>query len=123
MSKTRTFGSLEARSFRRLILQSRNLRPITTRLLRDGGLEPGMRVVDLGCGVGDVRCCCRDGSPTGRSWHRSKHYASSLRARERGAPSRPISEFIGGNVGDFVAPELRLAIGATYCPPGVIPWH
>src|SRR3981081_1121878 len=39
---------------RRLMLQAENLRPITTRLLREAGLAPGMRVVDLGCGVGDV---------------------------------------------------------------------
>lgn len=39
---------------RRLMLQAENLRPITARLLREAGLAPGMRVVDLGCGVGDV---------------------------------------------------------------------
>jgi ubiquinone/menaquinone biosynthesis C-methylase UbiE len=40
--------------FSRLILQAANLRPITTRLLRDIGLVQGMHVVDLGCGTGDV---------------------------------------------------------------------
>ena len=42
------------RELRRLMLQADNLRPITTRLLREIGLAQGMRVVDLGCGVGDV---------------------------------------------------------------------
>ena len=38
----------------RLILQAEILRPATERLLRDAGLAPGMRVLDVGCGVGDV---------------------------------------------------------------------
>ena len=39
---------------RRLGLQARLLRPITERLLRQAGLAEGMRVLDLGCGAGDV---------------------------------------------------------------------
>jgi SAM-dependent methyltransferase len=38
----------------RLILQAQMLRPITTRLMRDAGIREGMRVLDLGCGAGDV---------------------------------------------------------------------
>lgn len=38
----------------RLILQAAALRPMTERLLRAAGLAPGMRVLDLGCGPGDV---------------------------------------------------------------------
>jgi SAM-dependent methyltransferase len=38
----------------RLIEQSAILRPLTERFLRDAGIGPGMRVLDLGCGVGDV---------------------------------------------------------------------
>jgi ubiquinone/menaquinone biosynthesis C-methylase UbiE len=30
------------------------LRPITERLLRNAGIEAGMRILDLGCGAGDV---------------------------------------------------------------------
>lgn len=40
------------RELHRLMLQADNLRPITTRLLREIGLAGGMRVVDLGCGAG-----------------------------------------------------------------------
>lgn len=39
---------------RRLILQSAILRPITERLLRSAGIGAGMKVLDLGCGPGDV---------------------------------------------------------------------
>jgi ubiquinone/menaquinone biosynthesis C-methylase UbiE len=39
---------------RRLIDQAAILRPITERLLRSAGIERGMRVLDLGCGAGDV---------------------------------------------------------------------
>ena len=39
---------------RRLILQAVILRPVTARLLHDAEIAPGMRVLDLGCGVGDV---------------------------------------------------------------------
>jgi ubiquinone/menaquinone biosynthesis C-methylase UbiE len=39
---------------RRLIDQAAILQPTTERLLRNAGIEPGMRVLDLGCGAGDV---------------------------------------------------------------------
>jgi SAM-dependent methyltransferase len=38
----------------RLIDQAAILRPTTERLLRSAGLEQGMRVLDVGCGAGDV---------------------------------------------------------------------
>jgi cyclopropane fatty-acyl-phospholipid synthase-like methyltransferase len=38
----------------RLIFQATILRPITARLLHEAGIGPDMRVLDLGCGVGDV---------------------------------------------------------------------
>jgi ubiquinone/menaquinone biosynthesis C-methylase UbiE len=39
---------------RRLMLQSQILRPITARLLACAQIREGMRVLDLGCGAGDV---------------------------------------------------------------------
>jgi ubiquinone/menaquinone biosynthesis C-methylase UbiE len=42
------------REIRRLILQAGILRPITERLLREAGIGRGMRVLDVGCGAGDV---------------------------------------------------------------------
>lgn len=38
----------------RLQLQANILRPITERLLRAAGIREGMRVLDIGCGAGDV---------------------------------------------------------------------
>jgi ubiquinone/menaquinone biosynthesis C-methylase UbiE len=38
----------------RLMWQAKLLRPYTERLLRLAGIGPGMRVLDVGCGAGDV---------------------------------------------------------------------
>jgi ubiquinone/menaquinone biosynthesis C-methylase UbiE len=42
------------REIRRLIRQAAIVRPITDRLMRNAGIRHGMRVLDLGCGAGDV---------------------------------------------------------------------
>jgi SAM-dependent methyltransferase len=42
------------REIRRLVRQAGILRPFTERLLRDAGIRRGMKVLDLGCGAGDV---------------------------------------------------------------------
>jgi len=39
---------------RRLFLQAQFLNPVTRDFFLRAGIEPGMRVLDLGCGVGDV---------------------------------------------------------------------
>jgi len=38
----------------RLIKQARFLAPATEHFLNDAGVGPGMRVLDIGCGMGDV---------------------------------------------------------------------
>jgi len=38
----------------RLIRQATRIAPYTERLLREAGIGPGQRVLDLGSGVGDV---------------------------------------------------------------------
>ena len=40
--------------FARLKLQGDYLEPVTRRLIREAGIGPGMRVLDIGCGVGEV---------------------------------------------------------------------
>jgi SAM-dependent methyltransferase len=44
----------------RLQLQAQILEPFTRRLIRDSGIQPGMRVLDLGCGAGDVSMLLAD---------------------------------------------------------------
>ena len=46
-------GHLSA-EIQRLKNQVAMLRPITERLLRSAGIDTGVRVLDLGCGAGDV---------------------------------------------------------------------
>lgn len=43
-----------AHEYERLMLQSKILRPYTEKYFRSAGLVPGMRVLDLGSGMGDV---------------------------------------------------------------------
>jgi predicted RNA methylase len=51
----------------RLMLQSRVLRPYTEKFFRAAGLAPGMRVLDLGSGMGDVSLLAADMvGPAGR---------------------------------------------------------
>jgi ubiquinone/menaquinone biosynthesis C-methylase UbiE len=51
--ETYAFGYTRQES-ERLMFQSRLLRPMTERLLRRAGIEPGVRVLDVGSGAGDV---------------------------------------------------------------------
>ncbi|MBN8229534.1 class I SAM-dependent methyltransferase [Corallococcus macrosporus] len=44
----------EDRELQRLMLQAKVYAPLTEGVLRGAGLKPGMRVLDVGCGVGDV---------------------------------------------------------------------
>ena len=54
MSESRYLLGHTESEIRRLVFQSTMLRDITTRLLVSAGIKPGMRVLDLGCGPGDV---------------------------------------------------------------------
>jgi SAM-dependent methyltransferase len=46
--------------YARLTLQARILRPYTEKFFRTAGLEPGMRVLDIGSGMGDVAMLAAD---------------------------------------------------------------
>ena len=47
---------------RRLVEQAAFLRPSTERIFRAAGIGSGMRVLDVGCGVGDVSFLSRSWS-------------------------------------------------------------
>lgn len=49
-----------AHEHERLRRQADVFRPFTTQFLRNAGLEPGMRVLDIGCGLGDVSLIAAD---------------------------------------------------------------
>jgi 2-polyprenyl-3-methyl-5-hydroxy-6-metoxy-1,4-benzoquinol methylase len=99
---------------RRLMLQADVLRPTTERLLREAGLRQGMRVLDLGCGAGDVAMLAAD--LVGPSGHvvgidRSAEALDLARDRARGAGYANI-EFHQGAAEDFAdLKSFDLAIG------------
>lgn len=73
---------------RRLSLQATILNPLTEKLLRDAGIRAGMRVLDLGCGIGDVsfvaaRLVGREGSVTGIDIDTASLEIARTRAEEK----------------------------------------
>jgi len=74
------------------MLKARILRPYTDKYFRSAGISPGMRVLDLGSGVGDVsllvgdivgpggfvRGLDRDGLAVERARHRAVEQACSI---------------------------------------------
>src|SRR5262249_30726946 len=74
------FGSLAER----LILQARILRPYTEKFFRAAGLAPGMRVLDVGSGMGDVSLLSADiVGPGGRVLGIDRDVAALDNARRR----------------------------------------
>jgi SAM-dependent methyltransferase len=98
---------------RRLMLQAAILRPITARLLREAGLTPGMRVLDLGCGSADVAMLAAElVAPNGAVVGIDRSAEALAVARERATAGYANIEFRESAAEDFVdqAP-FDLAIG------------
>jgi SAM-dependent methyltransferase len=77
------------RERRRLALQATILQPCTENLMRRAGVSPGMHVLDVGCGVGDVTLLVaslvgRDGSVTSLDLDPGALAIVEQRAAERG---------------------------------------
>jgi SAM-dependent methyltransferase len=73
---------------KRLLTQASILRGWTERFFRAGGLRPGMRVLDLGCGMGDVSLLAADlVGPSGSVLGVDRDAAALDRARARVAQS------------------------------------
>ncbi len=95
------------REIRRLVRQAAILRPITERLLRGAGIGRGMRILDLGCGAGDVSILAAElvgdtGSVIGID--RSPQVIAFARKRLRSAGLRHLA-FEDVAVEDFSDPE------------------
>lgn len=70
----------------RLIRQAAGLEPATERLFRDAGIRPGMRVLDIGAGVGDVSLlAARLVGPKGSVTGVDRDAAALAKARSRAA--------------------------------------
>ena len=77
------------------------VRPITHRLFVDAGICPGMRVLDLGCGVGDVSLLLADlVGPTGEVVGVDRDARSLEVARNRTAGTSHVS-FIEADLADL----------------------
>ena len=91
----------------RLTNQGAMLQPITERLLRNAGIDAGMRVLDLGCGAGDVTMLAAElvgsaGSVVGID--RSQEVLNVAKARARETGLRQIS-FVQSSIEAFSARE------------------
>jgi ubiquinone/menaquinone biosynthesis C-methylase UbiE len=106
-------GHSEA-ELRRLELQAAILQPITRRLLTEAGLRPGMRVLDIGCGTGDVSLLAAElAGPAGAvvGIDRSGEAVAAARARAAALGRRRIT-FHECAVEDFDDPDpFDLAVG------------
>jgi ubiquinone/menaquinone biosynthesis C-methylase UbiE len=54
MTQVKYFLGHSQEELKRLMFQAAIVRPFTERLLKNAEIRPGMRVLDLGCGAGDV---------------------------------------------------------------------
>src|SRR3954451_15575442 len=90
------------RERRRLSLQASILNPLSDQLLRRAGLSAGMRVLDIGCGVGELssvaaRLVGRRGRVTAIDIDDAALALAAARAREQGLDH---IDFVHGNVAD-----------------------
>jgi 2-polyprenyl-3-methyl-5-hydroxy-6-metoxy-1,4-benzoquinol methylase len=88
---------------RRLALQAQALNPFTNEFFYRAGIAPGMRVLDLGCGVGEVsliasRIVGPSGSVTGVDIDEAALAIARQRAAEEGFDH---AQFIQANVTEF----------------------
>jgi ubiquinone/menaquinone biosynthesis C-methylase UbiE len=78
--------------YERLMLQSKILRPFTDRFFRTAGVSPGMRVLDIGSGMGDVALLTAEivgpgGSVLGVDRDENALERAQQRARDHGCAS------------------------------------
>lgn len=100
----------------RIVRQAAVLRPITQRLLDSAGIGRGMRVLDVGCGPGDVTLLVADAvGPTGHVTGIDPGGDAIRFARSRADASRYTNaEFITSSLEDFPASERFDAVIFRY---------
>jgi SAM-dependent methyltransferase len=115
-----------AQELERLIAQSHLFEPFTAQFFRDAGLTTGMRVLDLGCGAGDVSLLAAHlVGPTGQVVGLDRSPAAVATARRRAHDLQvPNIRFVVGDVGELVDGELfDAAVGRfvlMFCPDPVV---
>ena len=89
----------------RLVRQAKRLAPVTEHFLREAGVGPGMRVLDVGSGAGDVAMLVgRIVGPSGSVVGVERDSRSIARARERVADAgMPNIEFVEGDITGFAS--------------------
>ena len=103
------------RELDRLDLQGEFYRDITQRTLVQAGLRPGMHVLDMGCGTGDVSMLCAEMiGPTGVVVGVDREEAAVLSGRARALERRAHNVTL--EVGEVVT-QARLFPAGTYVVP------
>ena len=103
--------------YERLMLQGRLLRPYTEKYFRTAGVAPGMRVLDLGSGMGDVALLAGDiVGPGGHVVGLDRDAAALERATERTVEQGCSSwvSFQATNLEDFATTDLFDAVVGRY---------
>lgn len=103
--------------YERLMLQGKLLRPFTERTFRSAGVGPGMRVLDLGSGMGDVALLLAEiVGPGGTVVGLDRDAAALERARARTLEQGCSSwvSFQAVNLDDFSTNELFDAVVGRY---------
>lgn len=111
MTSTYAIGHDDA-ELDRLASQSRFLGDLTEQLLRQAGLKPGMRVLDVGCGAGDVtflaaRLVGPDGFVTGIDQSEEAVGRAQQRARAAGLSN---VGFVVGDAADLLDEPIADAV-------------